>query len=249
MKSGLVLKLLAWGIALTLVALPVVGVLNGWFAAGRWPVHRIDVRAPFDHISAEQIRTAVSSELGAGFFAVDLDQVCAAVMRLPWVERADARKRWPDTIELTVYEQHPYARWGADRLVNRHGHLFSVPGAPNLQGLPQLSGPDARLDDVLAFYVGELPHFAASGLVLESVALSERGSWSLTVASGAVIEVGREDAKGRLSRFLGVWPRLAAGREGTPAYVDLRYENGFALRWNEPAAPASNAGVVPAPKV
>ena len=32
-KGPLPLKWMAWGIALTLVALPIVGVLNGWFAS------------------------------------------------------------------------------------------------------------------------------------------------------------------------------------------------------------------------
>jgi cell division protein FtsQ len=250
-------RLLAWAIALTLVALPVIGVLNGWFASDRWPVKQLDVHAPFDHVSAEQIRTAVATEIGEGFFAVDLDRVRAAVLRLPWVEHAEARKRWPDTLELTVFEQRPYARWNSDRLINRQGRLFSVPGAPPLQGLPMLSGPDARLDDVLAFYAEEQPRLAAGGMVLLSVALSGRGSWSLGLASGARIEVGREDAARRLQRFLGVWPQLAAGRDAAPLYIDLRYENGFAVRWQAPepspvqpgdprAAPASARPRLPA---
>ena len=80
-------KLFAWAIALTLVALPIVGVLNGWFASERWPVTRLAVRAEFDHVSAEQIRAAAEPKLGQGFFAMQLDQVRDAVARLPWVER------------------------------------------------------------------------------------------------------------------------------------------------------------------
>ena len=128
--------------ALTLVALPIVGVLNGWFASERWPVTRLAVRAEFEHVSAEQIRAAAEPGLGQGFFAMQLDQVRDAVARLPWVERVEARKRWPDTVELVVYEQQPYAHWSGGRLVNRTGQLFSVPGGELLQGLPRLAGPD-----------------------------------------------------------------------------------------------------------
>ncbi len=126
MRGGFLLKLLAWGIALTLVALPIVGVLNGWFASDRWPVAKLGVRAEFNHVSAEQIRAAAQPLLGDGFFAVKLHEVRAAVARLPWVERVEARKRWPDAIELVVFEQQPYARWGEDRLVNRRGEIFTV---------------------------------------------------------------------------------------------------------------------------
>ena len=152
MRGASLAKLVAWAIALTLVALPIVGVLNGWFASERWPVTRLAVRAEFNHVSAEQIRAAVLPLLGQGFFAIRLGAVRAAIARLPWVERAEARKRWPDTIDLVVYEQQPYARWGDERLVNRHGQIFSVAGTGALQGLPRLSGPDDRLQDVLRFF-------------------------------------------------------------------------------------------------
>lgn len=236
MSRSLLTKLLAWAIALTLVALPFVGVLNGWFAADRWPVGKLDVRAEFNHVSAEQIRAATQPLLDKGFFAIDLDQVRAAVEKLPWVERAEARKRWPDTIDLVVYERQPYARWGADRLVSRSGGLFTVAGTAGLQGLPLLSGPDDRLDDVLQFYADCVKEFSGSGLVIDAVTLSSRGGWKLDIASGAVIAVGRDDAKEHLARFLDVWPSLVGAHPQPPAYIDLRYENGFALRWQVPAA-------------
>jgi cell division protein FtsQ len=232
------LKFIAWAIAVTLVALPLVGVLNGWFASDRWPVTRLNVRAEFNHVSAEQIRAAAQPLLGEGFFAIRLGAVRDAVAKLPWVERSEARKRWPDSIDLVVYEQQPYARWGEDRLVNRHGAIFKVAGTDGLQGLPRLSGPDDRLGDVLAFYADCLKELSGSGLVMDAVALSPRGGWRLDLASGAVIELGRGDSKRRLQRFLDVWPRLASAHAGPPAYVDLRYENGFAMRWADaPAEP------------
>lgn len=239
MTGSALAKLLAWAIALTLVALPIVGVLNGWFASDRWPVSRLSVSGEFNHVSTEQIRAAVQPQLGGGFFAVKLGDVRAAVARLPWVERVEARKRWPDTIDLVVYEQQPYARWGEDRLVNRHGRIFTVAGASGLQGLPRLNGPDDRLEDVLRFYADCLKEFSGSGLVIETVTLSSRGGWRIDLASGAVIEAGSTDVAARLDRFLDVWPRLASSHPGPPAYVDLRYENGFAMRWPEaqPAEP------------
>ncbi|GAA0714104.1 cell division protein FtsQ/DivIB [Dokdonella soli] len=243
MNGGFLLKLIAWGIALTLVALPIVGVLNGWFASDRWPVTQISVRAEFDHVSAEQIRAAAQPLLGEGFFAIRLDAIRDAVAKLPWVEHAEARKRWPDTIDLVIYEQQPYARWGENRLINRQGHIFSVAGNSNLQGLPRLAGPDDRLAEVLQFYADCVKDFSGSGLVIDAVTLSSRGGWKLDLASGAVIEIGRADAQQRLRRFLDVWPRLASSHPAPPTYVDLRYENGFAMRWQDTAlaAPPANA--------
>jgi cell division protein FtsQ len=206
------------------------------------------VSAEFEHVSAEQIRAAAQPLLGQGFFALNLDDVRNAVAKLPWVERAEARKRWPDTVDLLVYEQQPYARWGAERLINRQGRMFSVAGAEGLQGLPRLAGPDDRLEDVLRFYADCLREFAGSGLVIDAVTLSPRGGWRIELVSGTVIELGRDDAQRRLKRFLDVWPRLVGTHPNAPAYVDLRYENGFAMRWPEAPASASPADAPAAPK-
>lgn len=243
MNGNLLAKLVAWTVALALVALPIVGVLNGWFASDRWPVTKLSVRAEFDHVSSEQIRAAAEPLLGQGFFAINLDRVRDAVARLPWVERAEARKRWPDTIDLVVYEQQPYARWGTDRLINRHGQIFTIAGMQNVGGLPRLAGPDDRLADVLRFYADCVREFSGSGLVIDAVTLSLRGGWRLDLASGAVIEVGRENSEQHLQRFLDVWPRLASAHPGPPAYIDLRYENGFALRWAAPPAGNGESGI------
>lgn len=238
MNSRLILKLVAWGIALTLVLLPVVGVLNGWFAAERWPVRQLRVDAEFNHVSAEQIRAAAATHLGTGFFALDLDRVRASVAALPWVEKVEVRKQWPDTLEVRVLEQQPFARWGDHRLIGHNGTLFSAPGAESIQGVPHLVGPDDRLSDVIDFYTRSQRLFSGTGLSVVGVALSERGSWTLVLGSGAEVEIGREQATSRLQRFIAVLPRLEATRSGGFERADLRYANGFAIRWQTPAAPA-----------
>ena len=237
-------RILAWGIALTLVALPIVGVLNGWFAGEQWPVRKIELRAEYAHVSAEQIRATVQTHLTDGFFAVPLADVQHAVAKLPWVERVEARRQWPDTLEVTVYERQPYALWGTGRLISRSGEIFQVPSAESMQGLPQLAGPDERLADVLAFYSECQREFLGTGLAVRGVELSARGGWRLTLASGALVDVGRVEPKQRLQRFIRVWPQLAAAG-APPLYIDLRYENGFTLSWNAPAPPTPPSATDP----
>ena len=77
----------------------------------RWPVTQLEVHAEYNHVSAEQIRAAVAPHLGEGFFALNLDDVRAAVAALPWVEpskRANAGR----TRRATRHEHQPFARWG-----------------------------------------------------------------------------------------------------------------------------------------
>lgn len=237
------IRLVAWCLAIALVALPVVGVLRGWFAADRWPVTRLTVQAEFHHVKAEQIRDAVRPRLGRGFFALDLDAVQKAVAALPWVESVEASKRWPDTLLLRIYERQPFARWNDRQLISRQGQVFDVPPGELDPSLPSLHGPDDRLAEVVSFYADTRKAFGGTHLQITGVSLTERGSWSLGTADGAQIVLGdREQAARRLRRFLDVYSQVVAGHATGFAYADLRYTNGFAVRWPPAASTANDTG-------
>ncbi|MEO7072117.1 MAG: cell division protein FtsQ/DivIB, partial [Rhodanobacter sp.] len=235
---------IAWCLAIALVVLPVVGVLRGWFAVHSWPVTQLTVQADFKHVDAAQIRAAVVPRLDKGFFALDLDAVQKAVAALPWVESVEARKRWPDTLVLRIYERQPFARWNEKQLVSRQGAVFSVADAEHDTDLPDLRGPDARLAEVVSFYAETRKAFARTHLDIHGVALTERGSWSVSTATGAQIVIGDRDQAGRrLRRFLDVFPQLMAGHADGFVYADLRYTNGFALVWRVPIVGAASAAI------
>lgn len=240
------IRLVAWCLAIALVVLPIAGVLSGWFAADRWPVTQLTVQAEFKHVDVEQVRAAVQPRLGKGFFALDLDGVQKAVAALPWVESVEARKRWPDTLLLRIHERQPFALWNGNKLISRQGMVFDAPNADVSAGLPDLRGPDARLAEVVSFYAETQKAFANTRLKITGATLTERGSWSLTTDTGAQIAIGdREQAGRRLRRFLDVYPQLMAGHSTGFAYADLRYTNGFAVRWPPQAPAAVNAGGSP----
>ncbi|WP_458070003.1 cell division protein FtsQ/DivIB [Rhodanobacter sp. BL-MT-08] len=236
-------RLVAWCLAIGLVALPIVGVLRGWFAANRWPVTQLTVQAEFKHVTPDELRAVVLPRLGKGFFALDLDAVQKAVAALPWVESVQARKRWPDTLLLRIYERQPFARWNDKQLISRQGLVFDAPDSDDTSALPKLSGPDARLAEVVSFYAETHKAFAGTHLDITGVALTERGSWSVTTATGAQIVIGDRDQAGhRLRRFLDVYPQMTAGHTDAFAYADLRYTNGFAVRWPQPPIATHAAG-------
>lgn len=236
-------RLIAWCLAVALVALPIVGVLRGWFAVNRWPVTQLTVQAEFKHVTPDQLRALVMPHLGKGFFALDLDAVQKAVAALPWVESVQARKRWPDTLMLRIYERQPFARWNDKQLISRQGLVFDAPDSDDTGALPKLSGPDSRLAEVVSFYAETHKAFAGTHLDITGVALTERGSWSVTTATGAQIVIGDRDQAGRrLRRFLDVYPQMTAGHTDAFAYADLRYTNGFAVRWPQPPIATHAAG-------
>ena len=82
---------------------------------------------------------------------------------------------------------------------------------------------------------------AAVGLKVERLVEDERRAWWLQLDNGIVVELGRDDFAQRLQRFTDLYPRLRSGHTAEIAAVDLRYINGFAVRWKTKDA-ANSAG-------
>jgi cell division protein FtsQ len=223
------LRILAWLLALALVALPVVAVLNGWVGAERWPLSRLQVSGDFKRVPAEQLRQVLLPYARRGFFAVRLQDAQDAIERLPWVESARVRKRWPDVLEVRVTEHRPFARWGSDRMLSEQGRIFALPRELRGMALPQLAGPDAKAQEVVALYNASRALFAPAGQQVDGVAMDARGSWSLQLGDGVQVVVGRHDARARLARFARVLPQLVTPEQAPIARADLRYTNGFTV--------------------
>ena len=239
------LRILAWLLAVALVALPVVAVLNGWVGAERWPLSRLRVTGQFERVQVEQLRAAVAPYARAGYFAVKLEDAQRAVEQLPWVESASVGKKWPDVLEVSVVEHVPFAHWGEDRMLSERGRLFPRPAELADARLPHLDGPDARASDVVEVYNESQALFVSLGYRVTHVAMDARGSWSLVLDNGTEVVLGRDDARARLQRFVRVLPQLLVRQARPLERADLRYTNGFTLQWGQPRTSSTSSRALP----
>lgn len=242
------LRILAWALALALVALPVVAVVNGWIGADRWPLRTLRLQGDLQRVDAGRVRATVAPFAQRGFFAVRLDDARRALEQLPWVERADVRRHWPDVLEVRVVEHRPFARWGDAAVLSEHGRRFALPRGADAEiaALPRLHGPDAQVHAVIALFNQSRELFQPQGLDVRELAVDARGSWSLRLADGTELVVGREDPLPRLRRFARMLPQLLPPRGRRLARADLRYTNGFALLWRAAGDAVSAAPPIPA---
>lgn len=232
-------RIAAWMIALALVATPIVAVLNGWLADERWPIRKLVVQGRFVQVDEAAVRAAVAPRVREGFFAVDLDVLQAAVESLPWVERAEVRKHWPDRIDVRVEERVPIAFWGDDRLLSHRGDVFAADLGRVPDDLPRLEGPDARAGEVWQQHRAARERLAQIGFDIRATRMDPRGAWSVASVDGAEFMLGREQTAERLGRFVAAMQRLPEAERARIARADLRYANGFSVVWH--AAPDPNA--------
>ena len=226
-------RILAWALALALIALPVVAVVQGWIGAERWPLRTLRINDNLQQVDPDVVREAVLPYARQGFFAVRLDEARAAVARLPWVEQAEVSKRWPDVLEVRVSEHRPYARWGDERLLSQQGRVFPAADVDVPQGLPLLHGPDGRVEDVVELYQEASSLFAPAGYGVRALLLDNRGSWAMVLSNGTEVVIGSHQARIRMARFARLLPQLLQQKQLPLSRADLRYTNGFALTWAE----------------
>ncbi len=199
------------------------------------PIKQVQLEAPFNKVSKEKLYEVVQPNAGGGFFNVDVDAVTAAVEALPWVEFAAVRRVWPDSLNVSVRERIALARWQDQALVSMHGELF-FPDAETFPGdLIELRGPKSTVAQMAQQFKAFKETLDGSELDMVSIRLTPRRAWSVQLANGATVVLGRNEVNARLQRFVEFYPRVSAQMMGVQ-HVDMRYTNGFAVKWQVPAA-------------
>ncbi|MCC6505652.1 MAG: Cell division protein FtsQ [Alphaproteobacteria bacterium ADurb.BinA280] len=231
------LRAMTWVFASLLLILPVLAVLNGWLATQQWPVRRLHVQGEFAQIDEAQVSEAVMPYLEKGFFALPLEDVQRALVALPWVADVHVSKRWPDVLDIQVREHRAAALWGESQLLSDRGVLFPRPAGMRDESLPHFHGQPRDVESVVAMYADAQRLFGPQQRQVAQVRLSGRGSWSLNFRTGEVVMVGRSEPRLKMRRFARSLPLIAVvpGRRWLRA--DLRYSNGFALKWSAPESP------------
>jgi cell division protein FtsQ len=222
-------------------ALLLAGAL-GWWAVRNpmFAIRGIVVQGDTGHNSAATLRANVLPRLRGNFFTVDLQKTREAFEAVPWVRRAIVKRQFPNKLRVQLQEHEAEAFWGADsesRLVNTYGDVFEAnPGDVEQDEMPRLVGPEGSAPQVLAMYRGLKPMLEKLDLGIEQVALSGRGGWTLTLDSGATVELGRgatEEVLARSQRFAATLTQVTAKYGRRPEALvtaDLRHTDGYAVK-------------------
>lgn len=210
--------------------------LVAWFLARPlFPLREVVVLTPPAQVTTEQLEYVARSAIRGNFFSVDLDRVREMFEKLPWVRRAEVRRRWPDVLELRLEEHQAVAYWtatesGDSQLVNRQGEVFI---AASNAAMPSFSGPQGSAAYLQAKHQEFGQMLAPLGRKLVGLALSAREAWELRLDDGMLVVLGRDQEKApigeRLQRFVRAWPQAKERIGVQVAVADLRYPSGFAL--------------------
>ncbi len=225
------------GLTFLLLVLAVLAQGAHWLVefarnADRLPVEELALIGERRFTADEEVREAVRQLEQWSLFTADVEQIREALTALPWVDRAAVRREWPNRLRVYLVEQEPVARWHNGDWLNDRAQPFVAPPRPELDHLPLLAGPDGSAGKVWQMWQQLSELLALNGLSGQALQLNHRHAWTLRLDSGIELALGREDTLARTQRFIDLWPRLEG--EGKPVQrVDLRYDTGLAVRWQD----------------
>lgn len=202
------------------------------------PVKRVDVTGSFAGVQQSELAAIASDVARGNFFMADLAEARRQFARLPWVDSVAVRRVWPDVLKVAVTEHRPFARWVGGGLVNVRGQLFFPDERTYPVGIPVLSGPPGSATTVTNQYRKVAEQVSVLGLRLDELSMDSRQAWRIRLSNGIEVMLGQQSVDARLARFVRAYPRAIAPHSASVARIDLRYPNGFAVKWRAPLAPA-----------
>lgn len=194
------------------------------------PIRHVRVKGQFQHLSTDRLQERASEVVRGGFFNVNVDTIQRVLLEEPWIRAVSVKRVWPDRITVSIREQSAVVRWNDAALLNDEARLFAPDKATFPQGIPVLRGPEGSHAQILEFYQ-RLRQALPREYRIAEVTLSNRRAWHVGFASGPHVYLGRTNISKRTKRFIEYLPDRLGEQFDRMRSVDMRYTNGFAIRW------------------
>jgi cell division protein FtsQ len=232
------------GLLVTILILALLGFIGTKLVdPSTLPVRHVSVSGDFVHLSPVSLQERVSEVVKNGFFNINVETIQNVLLQEPWVMEVSVKRIWPDKITVNIREQNAIAQWGVSGLLNSNAHIFYPDPSTFPENLPIIIGPDISAGLVMDQLI-QIQNVLPEGLVVNELSLSDRRSWKLMLNNGLLIRLGKHNIKSRLEQFFRYFPVSAMSRLGQIQYIDMRYTNGFVIRWYPDTKSELNNGQV-----
>ncbi len=200
------------------------------------PVASVSVEGDFRFVSRERITELVTPLVNKKFLQLDLKAIKNSIEREAYVDYAVLSRKWPDRLSVRIAEQQPIARWGERGFLNQRGDIVETEQLEFLQQLPLLAGKREQAAKIMLQYQRISRLLRPYDLDVKELRSDDKFAWQLLLSNDLKVVVGRDQVLEKIQRFLTVYEQQLRGRLDDIARVDVRYENGVAVRWHKTAA-------------
>lgn len=200
-----------------------------------FPIHNVSVTGDYSHISNVELQATILPYTHSSFFAINIEALKQKLSENPWIDQVEIKRVWPSQLLIHIEEQKPVAIWNGNSLLNNSGVVFSPNKNTFPLNLPVFQAPAEQQKLVLESYYNFSNQLASLGLSIVGLELTPRLAWYIRLNNGLALVLGREKTEERLQRFMQSYSTTIANKYANIDYIDLRYPNGFAVKWkNQP---------------
>lgn len=194
------------------------------------PIAHIALQGSPRFTNVNDIREILAKMKLKGYFGQDVTEVRKQIQTMPWVKGVVVRKIWPDKLSIWVSEYQPVALWNGTEFVSSQGKVFQMPmDKLDISQFPSLFGADFQSLEVLDAWNKIGKALNAKNLVIKSLGEDERGAWEVRLDNDVVLKLGRGEWKSKIERLATIYPQIEVPEDKKLSYIDLRYNVGAAV--------------------
>ncbi len=221
------------GVKLFVILLFLIGVL--WFTKSlgemrRFPIQKVKIFG-IKNTDPQEMQHLLIPLVSQGFFGTDVSSIKERLMQLPWIAQASVRRVWPGQLNVILSERRAVANWNNRGLLSSSGEIFNPSIKTYPEGLPKLVGPSGMHIQMLDYYSKINKVLQPVHVKIARLELTSYQAWNMTFDNGIRVNAGYKDILTRMSHFVKVYPKIVGERASDVDYIDLRYENGLAIKW------------------
>lgn len=224
-------RLTRWLLIITVLLLSASGII--WFYNSDYlPLKQVAVQGELTYSDGRELSALAHRHIRGNFLNVDLNGAKNAFEQYPWVASAKVMRKFPDTVEVKLVERVPVAKWSDTELLDSEGNIFKARLKKN--SLPVFKGSEGSEGEMLRRYREFSEILAKQNLNIKELVHTPRSAWLLILDNGVTVRLGREHEVKRLRLFMDAWRYVLRKNENRLSYVDMRYKDGFSVRYASP---------------
>ena len=225
-----------WGrvSAFLLMLAPLLLIVAGYIWMNRpenLTIQSVEVTGDLKYLDQQELQPIIEPFVSTNLYLLDAKNLETELEFNTWVYSASMTKLWPDKLRITIHEERPIAFWGEDSMLNEFGEIIDAELPEKTGQLPILFSPEDNGRNMVENYLKVQEWTRDFPAKIVEFREDSRGSWQLKLASGLVVNIGRDEQEKRLRRFVVGYKEELVDKISKVHTVDLRYTNGFAVKW------------------
>ena len=226
-------KPVLWSLLIIMPLITVIGTYRWIQSPENLTIKSVEVTGDLSILDKKQLQPVIEFYTKTNLYLLDVKGLEKEIEDNPWVHSASMTHVWPDKLIVKIYEQHPVAFWGEESMLAENGEIIKATLKEKKGSLPLLYSPNDKGRNMATGFLRIREMMKGFPVKLTEFKEDARGSWQIKLENGMTLKIGRQHQEKRLKRFMVAYKESLKEVINKVSVVDLRYTNGFAVKWKK----------------